>query len=85
MNSRINVCMSMKILQGSYRMPEMIEQIVVEGDELYVLFESGAYAYRGVCRKCGRPGSEAESDKNGRVLSGRVLKSVCPHILSVKR
>ena len=31
----------------SYRMPEMIEQIVVEGDELYVLFESGAYAYRG--------------------------------------
>lgn len=25
----------------------MIEQIVVEGDELYVLFESGAYAYRG--------------------------------------
>lgn len=32
----------------SYRMPEMIEQIVVEGDELYVLFESGAYAYRGM-------------------------------------
>ena len=31
----------------SYRMPEMIEQIVVDGDELYVLFESGAYAYRG--------------------------------------
>ena len=30
----------------SYRMPEMIEQIVVEGDNLYVLFESGAYAYR---------------------------------------
>ena len=28
-------------------LPEMIEQIVVEGDELYVLFESGAYAYRG--------------------------------------
>lgn len=26
----------------------MIEQIVVEGDELYVLFESGAYAYRGM-------------------------------------
>lgn len=25
----------------------MIEQIVVEGDDLYVLFESGAYAYRG--------------------------------------
>ena len=25
----------------------MIEQIVVDGDNLYVLFESGAYAYRG--------------------------------------
>ena len=31
----------------SFRFPEMIEQIVVEGDDLYVLFESGAYAYRG--------------------------------------
>ena len=31
----------------SCRMPEMIEQIVVDGDNLYVLFESGAYAYRG--------------------------------------
>lgn len=31
----------------SYRFPEMIEQIAVEGDNLYVLFESGAYAYRG--------------------------------------
>ena len=25
----------------------MIEQIVVDGDDLYVLFASGAYAYRG--------------------------------------
>ena len=31
----------------TYRFPEMIEQIVVDGDDLYVLFESGAYAYRG--------------------------------------
>ena len=31
----------------SYRFPEMIEQIVVDEDDLYVLFESGAYAYRG--------------------------------------
>lgn len=30
----------------SYRFPEKMEQIVVEGDDLYVLFESGAYAYR---------------------------------------
>lgn len=30
----------------SYRFPERMEQIVVEGDDLYVLFESGAYAYR---------------------------------------
>mgnify|MGYP007002343678 CR=1 FL=1 len=69
----------------SYRMPEMIEQIVVEGDELYVLFESGAYAYRGYAGNVVDRVHEAESDKNGRVLSGRVLKSVCPHILSVKR
>lgn len=31
----------------TYRFPEMIEQIVVDGEDLYVLFESGAYAYRG--------------------------------------
>ena len=30
----------------SYRFPERMEQIFVEGDDLYVLFESGAYAYR---------------------------------------
>lgn len=30
----------------SYRLPERLEQIVVEGDDLYVLFESAAYAYR---------------------------------------
>lgn len=30
----------------SYRFPEKMEQIVVEGDDLYVLFESAAYAYR---------------------------------------
>lgn len=29
----------------SYYFPERMEQIVVEGDNLYVLFESGAYAY----------------------------------------
>lgn len=29
-----------------YRMPERMEQICVEGDQLYVLFESAAYAYR---------------------------------------
>lgn len=29
-----------------YRFPEKLEQICVEGDNLYVLFESGAYAYR---------------------------------------
>lgn len=62
----------------------MIEQIVVEGMNFtYSLNQE--LMRTGVCRKCGRPGSEAESDKNGRVLSGRVLKSVCPHILSVKR
>ncbi len=30
----------------SYRFPERMEQIFVEGDNLYILFESGAYAYR---------------------------------------
>ena len=30
----------------SYRFPERMEQIFVEGDDLYVLFESAAYAYR---------------------------------------
>lgn len=30
----------------SYRLPERIEQIVVDGDDLYILFESAAYAYR---------------------------------------
>ena len=29
----------------SYRFPERIEQIFVDGDDLYVLFESAAYAY----------------------------------------
>lgn len=29
----------------SYRFPERMEQIFVDGDDLYVLFESGAYAY----------------------------------------
>lgn len=29
----------------SYRFPERIEQIVADGDDLYVLFESAAYAY----------------------------------------
>ena len=29
----------------SYRFPERIEQISVDGDDLYVLFESAAYAY----------------------------------------
>ncbi|MCD7868143.1 MAG: hypothetical protein LUG62_08155 [Clostridiales bacterium] len=29
-----------------YAMPERMEQIVVDGDDLYVLFESAAYAYR---------------------------------------
>ena len=28
-------------------MPEMIAEFVVEGDDLYVLFEAGSYAYRG--------------------------------------
>lgn len=30
----------------TYRFPERLEQIVVEDDNLYVLFESAAYAYR---------------------------------------
>lgn len=30
----------------SYQFPERMEQICVDGDDLYVLFESGAYAYR---------------------------------------
>jgi hypothetical protein len=30
----------------SYRFPEKMEQIFVEGDDLYVLFESAAYSYR---------------------------------------
>ena len=30
----------------TYRFPERLEQIVVEGDSLYVMFESCAYAYR---------------------------------------
>ena len=30
----------------TYRFPERLEQIVVEGDNLYVMFESCAYAYR---------------------------------------
>lgn len=30
----------------SYYFPERMEQIVVEGDKLYILFESAAYAYR---------------------------------------
>lgn len=30
----------------SYRFPERMEQIFVEGDDLYILFESAAYAYR---------------------------------------
>lgn len=30
----------------SYRFPVKMEQIVIEGDDLYVLFESAAYAYR---------------------------------------
>lgn len=29
-----------------YRLPERLEQICVEGDDLYVLFESAAYPYR---------------------------------------
>lgn len=29
----------------SYRFPERIEQIFVDGDDLYVMFESAAYAY----------------------------------------
>lgn len=29
-----------------YQFPERLEQICVDGDELYLLFESGAYAYR---------------------------------------
>ncbi|MDO5135840.1 MAG: hypothetical protein Q4D55_07280 [Eubacteriales bacterium] len=29
----------------SYRFPERMEQIWVDGDDLYILFESGAYAY----------------------------------------
>ena len=63
----------------------MIEQIVVEGDELYVLFESGAYAYRGYAGNVVDRVLKLNLIKSGRVLSGRVLKSVCPHILSVKR
>ena len=34
-----------KILQ-EYVMPERMEQICIDGDQLYVIFESGAYAYR---------------------------------------
>ena len=30
----------------TYRFPERMEQIVVDGDDLYVMFESCAYAYR---------------------------------------
>ena len=30
----------------TYRFPERLEQSVVEGDNLYVMFESCAYAYR---------------------------------------
>ena len=36
---------SCKLCLVSYRFPERIEQIFVDGDDLYVLFESAAYAY----------------------------------------
>lgn len=36
----------------SYRLPTRMEQICVHGGKLYMLFESGAYAYRGIPVKC---------------------------------
>ena len=32
--------------ESSIRLPEKLEQIYVDGDDLYVLFESAAYSYR---------------------------------------
>lgn len=51
----------------SYRFPERIEQIFVDGDDLYVLFESAAYAYSSaVCEYCGQ-GFKTEPSQNGRI------------------
>ncbi|MFQ7310665.1 MAG: hypothetical protein ACLROL_02275 [Sellimonas sp.] len=36
----------------SYDLPNRLEQICVQGGRLYLLFESGAYAYRGIPVNC---------------------------------
>lgn len=36
----------------SYALPNRLEQICVQGGRLYLLFESGAYAYRGIPVNC---------------------------------
>ena len=51
----------------SYRFPERIEQIFVDGDDLYVLFESAAYAYSSASVNIVDRVLKTEPSQNGRI------------------